>query len=156
MSHEKWDVSIMRFVVFQIHVQSSTGSRSLKLPLVPYFVWANSKGSDGTAQMRRLAWAFAVCLCVKYSFLMGCLKFESWKVKTHKLLLKNSQSFGPSHDKPNKMMCAQQRLRSAWACALSDQSSLSAWRKLGSLATHRMHSEDSDHTERMPRLICLC
>ena len=30
-------------------------------------------------------------------------------------------------------MCTQRRLRSAWASAQSDQSSLSAWRKLGSL-----------------------
>ena len=42
-------------------------------------------------------------------------------------------------------MCAQRRLRS--------ESSLSAWRKLGSLATHWVHSEDSDQTGRMPRLI---
>ena len=37
----------------------------------------------------------------------------------------------------------------------SDQTGrmLSAWRKLGSLATHWMHSEDSDQTGRMPRLI---
>ena len=35
-----------------------------------------------------------------------------------------------------------------------DESSLSAWRKLGSLATHWAHSEDSDQTGmRMPRLI---
>ena len=33
------------------------------------------------------------------------------------------------------------------------ESSLYAWRKLGSLATHRAHSEDSDQTGRMPRLI---
>ena len=33
------------------------------------------------------------------------------------------------------------------------ESSLSAWRKLGSLATHWAHSEDSDQTGRMPRLI---
>ena len=33
------------------------------------------------------------------------------------------------------------------------ESSLSAWRKLGSLATHWVHSEDSDKTGRMPRLI---
>ena len=33
------------------------------------------------------------------------------------------------------------------------ESSLSAWRKLGSLATHLAHSEDSDQTGRMPRLI---
>ena len=31
--------------------------------------------------------------------------------------------------------------------------SLSAWRKLGSLPTHWAHSEDSDQTGRMPRLI---
>ena len=36
--------------------------------------------------------------------------------------------------KPTKWLCAQRRLRSAFACAQSDQSSLSAWRKLGSLA----------------------
>ena len=33
------------------------------------------------------------------------------------------------------------------------ESSLSAWRKLGSLATHWAHSEDFDQTGRMPRLI---
>ena len=32
-------------------------------------------------------------------------------------------------------------------------SSVSAWRKLGSSATHWAHSEDSDQTGRMPRLI---
>ena len=37
--------------------------------------------------------------------------------------------------KPTKWLCAQRRLRSAWASTQSDQSSLSAWRKLGSLAT---------------------
>ena len=41
------------------------------------------------------------------------------------------------------------------------ESLLSAWRKLGSLATHWAHSEDSDQTGRMPRLIwvfagCTC
>ena len=55
--------------------------------------------------------------------------------------------------KPTKWLCAQRRLRSAWASAQSDQSSLSAWRKLGSLATHWAHSEDSDLTGWMPRLI---
>ena len=50
-------------------------------------------------------------------------------------------------------MCAQRRLSSAWAFAQSDQSSLSAWRKLVSLATNWAHSESSDQTGRMPRLI---
>ena len=60
-----------------------------------------------------------------------------------------------SHDmtKPTKWVCAQRRLRSALASAQSDKSSLSAWRKLRSLATHWAHSEDSDQTGRMPRLI---
>ena len=39
-------------------------------------------------------------------------------------------------------------IRPVWS-----ESSLSAWRKLGSLATHWVHSEDSDQTDRMPRLI---
>ena len=38
-------------------------------------------------------------------------------------------------------------IRPVWS-----QSSLSAWRKLGSLATHWAHSEDSEQTGRMPRL----
>ena len=36
------------------------------------------------------------------------------------------------------------------------ESSLSAWRKLGSLATHWVHSKDSDQTGQMPRLIWVC
>ena len=40
-------------------------------------------------------------------------------------------------------MCTQRRLRSAWS-----ESSLSAWRKLGSLAIHWVHREDSDQTGR--------
>ena len=55
--------------------------------------------------------------------------------------------------KPTKWVCAQRRLTSAWASALSDQSSLSAWRSFGSLATQSAHSKDSDQTGRMPRLI---
>ena len=39
-------------------------------------------------------------------------------------------------------LCTQQRLGSAWASAQSDQSSLSTWRNLGSLAPHWVHSED--------------
>ena len=54
-------------------------------------------------------------------------------------------------------MCAQRRLRSAWA----SESLLLTWRKLGSLATHWAHSKDSDQTGQMPRLIwvfagCTC
>ena len=38
----------------------------------------------------------------------------------------------PPHDKTNKMACAQRRHRSACASAQTDQSSLSAWRNIGS------------------------
>ena len=51
--------------------------------------------------------------------------------------------------KLTKSVCTQPRLRSDWA----SESSMSAWRKLGSLATHWVHSEDSDQTGQMPRLI---
>ena len=73
----------------------------------------------------------------------------------------------------NQWLCAQWRLRSAWASAQSDQSlslgispvwsvsSLSAWRNTGSLATHWVHSKDSwsawastlEQTGQTPRLI---
>ena len=43
------------------------------LRLLPYFMCANSEGSGDTAQMRRLAWVFAGCLCDKYHNLMSWL-----------------------------------------------------------------------------------
>ena len=60
----------------------------------------------------------------------------------------------PQHDKTNKMSVRPAEtqislgIRPVWS-----ESSLSAWRKLGSLATHWVHSEDSDQTGRMPKLI---
>ena len=60
-----------------------------------------------------------------------------------------------SHDitKPTKWVCVHQRLRSAWASAQSDQSSLCA--QLVAKDSRFLHadSEDSDQTGRMPRLI---
>ena len=61
--------------------------------------------------------------------------------------------YEPVHDKTSKLMCTQRRLRSAWASAQSDQSLLTAWRKIGSITTLWAHREDSDQTGRMPRLI---
>ena len=48
----------------------------------------------------------------------------------------------PPHEKTIKWLCIQRRLRSAWASPKSDQSSLSAWRTIGSSATYWAHSED--------------
>ena len=60
----------------------------------------------------------------------------------------------PPHDKINKMTVRPAKtqislgIRPVWS-----ESSLSAWRKLGSLATYWAHSKDSDQTGQMPRLI---
>ena len=50
-------------------------------------------------------------------------------------------------------LCVLRMLRWAWAFAQSDQSSLSAWRNIESLATQWAQSEDPDQTGRMPRMI---
>ena len=60
----------------------------------------------------------------------------------------------PPHDKTNNVAVRPAKthislgIRPVWS-----ESSLSAWRKLGSLATHWAYSEDSDKSGRMPRLI---
>ena len=60
----------------------------------------------------------------------------------------------PSHDKTNKMSVRPAKTQiSLVICPVWSESLLSAWRKLGSLATHWAHSEDSDQTGQMPRLI---
>ena len=60
----------------------------------------------------------------------------------------------PQHDSTNKISVRPAKtqislgIRPVWS-----ESLLSAWRKLGSLATHWAHSKGSDQTGRMPRLI---
>ena len=48
--------------------------------------------------------------------------------------------------KPTKWLCAQRRLRSAWACAQSDQSSLCTWWVAKDPSFLHAHREDSDQT----------
>ena len=75
-----------------------------------------------------LLWLFQEGNCKFYPFMSsGFFCLRNW-----------TSPFKLPHDKTNKMACApaQQRLRSAWASGQSDQSSLTAWRKPGSLATH--------------------
>ena len=56
--------------------------------------------------------------------------------------------------KTNKMTVRPAKTQiSLGICPVGSESSLSAWRKLGSLATQWAHSEDADQTGRMPRLI---
>ena len=62
--------------------------------------------------------------------------------------------YEPPHDKTNKVTVPPVKIQiSLGVRPVWSESSLSAWRKLGSLATHWVHSEDSDQTGRMPRLI---
>ena len=63
-------------------------------------------------------------------------------------------TYEPRHDKTNKVSVRPAKtpislgIRPVWS-----ESSLFAWRKLGSLVTHWAHSEDSDQNGRIPRLI---
>ena len=96
--------------------------------------------------------------CFILSLLFGFnVTFNNFSVITRQCLVVTGSSvltyMSRDMTKPTNWVCAQRRLRSAWASAQSDQSSLSAWRNLGSLAVHWMHSKDSDQTGRMPRLI---
>ena len=54
----------------------------------------------------------------------------------------NKSTYEPPHDKTNKLRSAQGRLRSGWASVQSDQSLLSACRKVRSLRAHKVHSKD--------------
>ena len=62
--------------------------------------------------------------------------------------------FEPPRDKTNKVSVRPAKTRiSLGIHPVWSESLLSAWRKLGSLATHWAHSEDSDQTGQMPSLI---
>ena len=62
--------------------------------------------------------------------------------------------FEPPHDKTNKVVVRLAKTQiSLGNHPVWSESSLSAWRNLESLATQWAHSEDSDQTGRMPRLI---
>ena len=62
--------------------------------------------------------------------------------------------YEPRHGKTNKMTVRPVKTQiSLGICTVWSESLLSAWRKLGSLATHWANSQDSDQTGRMPRLI---
>ena len=62
--------------------------------------------------------------------------------------------FEPPHYKTNKMTVRPAKTQiSLGIHPVWSESLLSAWRNLGSLATHWAHNEDSDQTGWMPRLI---
>ena len=112
------------------------------------FLHADSEDPDQTGRIPRLIWVFAgrtVTLLV--------LSWRSLSAEFYPMIDVNVwKQMSRDMTKPTKWLCAQRRLRSAWAPSLM-KSSLSAWRKLGSLATYWAYSEGSDQTGRMPRLI---
>ena len=83
--------------------------------------------------------------------------FSYWNLINFKIMQSEVMfmviTYEPWHDKTSKENVRPAKIqislgiRPVWS-----ESSLSAWRKLGSLATHWVHSEDSDQTGRMPRL----
>ena len=68
------------FILRKLILQTRMRSHPVALEvwyLLPYFMYANSKGSGETAQMCRLTLAFAARLCDKYHNLMSWLNFDA-------------------------------------------------------------------------------
>ena len=84
-----------------------------------------------------------------------CLVTHSGKYEPpHMCLVTHSGKYEPPHDKTNNVVVRPAKTQiSLGICPVWSESSLSAWRKPGSLPTHWAHSEDSDQTGWMPRLI---
>ena len=101
--------------------------------------------------LRRLIWVCIVCqgACLgklekKAYILSGTLH---WSVSVRYYNMSRDMT------KPTKWVCAQRRLRSAWASAQCDPSLRCQHEETLFLATDWAYSEDSDQTGRMPRLI---
>ena len=107
----------------------------------------NHKAKQGTNNTRTLASERSVSIAGGGLFDFTVVNLH-WKFKCCKNI-----KWASARQNQQNGMSAQRRLRSACAYVQSDQSSLSAWRKLGSLATHWEYREDTDQTGRMPRLI---
>ena len=99
--------------------------------------WVHSEDSDQTGRMPRLIWVFAGRTLILLVLSQGGSNIVVFQISQNKS--KKIWACPRQND-----LCTQRRLRSAWASAQSDQSSLSAWRSIGYLATHRVHSKDSD------------
>ena len=118
--------------------------------------------------MRRLIWAFVVRIWHNTIFLVMWLNYYNCKIYNFSncfnkwcsfivnygntsLLIWNKfrVKWATSWQNQQNGMCAQQRLRSAWASAQSDQSLHCPHEE----RSHWAHSKDSDQTGQMPRLI---
>ena len=76
-AHEIMALFVPRKLILQTHMHNHPVGLDiwfLVRPFVYFHTRANSEGSGETAQMRRLSWAFAGCLCDNYHKLMSWLK----------------------------------------------------------------------------------
>ena len=118
--------------------------------------WAHSEDSDQTGRMPRLIWVFAGRTNHFVGFVTRRLILFYHKIACNIMCMKTLywSKYEPPHDKANNVAVRPSKtqislgIRPVWS-----EYSLSAWRKIGSLDTHWAHSEDSDQTGRMPRLI---
>ena len=79
-----------------------------------------------------------------YYFFIICWNTISKQENTHAYMYTQNCLSGIRYlncimTKPTKWVCAQRRLRSAWASAQSSESLLSSWRNIGPLPTHWAH-----------------
>ena len=63
----------------------------LSLHLHTYFVYVSSEGSDESAHLYRLIWAFIVWQCDKYQNLLFCLQVNDCGYETEKCLLPHTK-----------------------------------------------------------------
>ena len=116
--------SIPSWQILTAHAQLFRGARDLAFCLKVPLVWASSEGSGETARMRRLAWTFAARIGYKYQIRLT--RSNWWRSRN---------ITEPQHDKTNNVSVRPAKtqislgIRPVWS-----ESSLSAWRKLGSLA----------------------
>ena len=138
----KWCLSDrMNSDVWEVHMHAHGLTRDLNQSISLHNIW--------TVQTKYQISSLNASLCTDKAYVLFLMaRHHFFCNKTADFL------YEPRHDKTNKVSVRPAKtqislgIRPVWS-----ESSLSAWRKLGSLATHWAHSEGSDQTGRMPRLI---
>ena len=90
--------------------------------------------------------AFSLCLSATTCTFYCGMRFPDVRCWTKLASVKLCFEMSRDMTKPTKWVCAQRRLRSAWASAQSGQSLRCPHEESLSLATHWAYSEDSDQT----------
>ena len=95
--------------------------------------------------------AYFCLMCISKCF--GISHLYAW-IPKGRLFGQLSSLYEPGHDKTNKMSVHPTKTQISLGIRLVwSETSLSTWRKLGSLATYWAHGEDSDQTGQIPSLI---